>query len=181
MGVDLGGLNRLLDSLGVAAEEAARPAAQAAAQVLYDDVNANVAKLGRVTGNLAGAVYQAFSRDNSGPGRATYHISWNAKKAPHGHLVEYGFLQRYVLYRANDGTVRPMVRPGMDGQKKPGRKASQAVKDAYYVPLPGGPRQIPAHPFVRPAVAKFRQAAAAAETELLRYMNEGPLRAGGRA
>ena len=88
---DLSGFDRYLDELGEHAEEAARPAAQAAAQVLYDAVKRNVAGMGRRTGKLAGAIYQAYSEDQSAVGRATYHVSWNHKKAPHGHLLEWGF------------------------------------------------------------------------------------------
>lgn len=176
LNVDLSGFDRMIDQIATDAEEAARPAAQAASEVLYRVVKRNVAALGKVTGNLERSIYQVYSRDRSRRGRAVYHVSWNARKAPHGHLVEYGFLQRYVLYRANDGTVRPVVRPGMDGQKKPSRRASQATKDAYWIPLPGGPRQIPGKAFVRGATSAFGRASAAAEAELLRYINEGPLR-----
>lgn len=68
-------------------QEAARPAAQAGAQVLYGQVRINV-PVG--TGRLKSAIYQVFSQDFSGDGYATYHISWNKKKAPHGHLIEGG-------------------------------------------------------------------------------------------
>ncbi|WP_066339262.1 HK97-gp10 family putative phage morphogenesis protein [Azohydromonas lata] len=158
MKADIDSLLQAVGGMQERAEAAARPAAQAAAQVLYDAVRANVARIKKHTGNLDRAIYQAFSIDNSGPGRATYHISWNARRAPHGHLVEYGHMQRYVYYKGNDGQIRPMVRPGMDGTPKPKQRASQAVKDAYYVPLPGGPRLVAARPFIRPAVAKMGEA-----------------------
>lgn len=167
---DLSGLNALLDDLGTAAEAAARPAAQAASQVLYDEVRANVAKIGKKTGNLERSIYQAYSQDNSGAGRATYHVSWNAVKAPHGTLVEYGHLQRYRYYQTPDGKVRPMVRPGMQNKPRPGRRASQAVKDAYYVTLPT-PRQVAARPFLRPAASKFTQAIEAAKAELYKHLD----------
>ena len=163
LAADLSGLDAYLDQLGGRAEEAARPAAQAAAQVLYERVQMNVAGMGRATGNLASSIYQAYSASNSSPGGATYHVSWNARKAPHGHLLEYGWLQRY-RYRP-DG-MGPMVRPGMDGRKKPGRRATRAEKDAYYVTLPT-PRHIPGRAFVRSAAGSFPQAFKAAEDELL--------------
>lgn len=171
--MDTSSLDALLDELGDRAEAAVRPAAQAAAQVLYDEVKRNVASIRRVTGNLDGSIYQAYSQGNSAPGKATYHVSWNSKKAPHGWLVENGHMQRYMYYQDNQGRVRPMVRPGMDGKPRPGRRASQAQKDAYYVPLPGGPRHVAARPFVRPAQASFPKALDAAEAELLRRINEG--------
>jgi hypothetical protein len=35
-------------------------------------------------------VYQAFSKDNSGPNKAEYHVSWNYQKAPYGFMVHNG-------------------------------------------------------------------------------------------
>lgn len=166
---DLSGLNDLLSDLGERVELAARPAAQAGAQVLYDAVQRNVASIGRVTGNLASSIYQAYSRDHSGPGRATYHVSWNARRARHGHLVEYGYTQRYATYIGSDGRWHTAVRPEMRGKPRPPRSANQAVKDAYYVPLDQA-RQVAAKPFIRPAAALFDQAAAAATEVLLRTL-----------
>lgn len=162
--VDTSALDQLIAEMEGDVQEAIRPAAQAGAQVLYEQVQANVAGMGRVTGNLASSIYQAFSKDNSNESRAEYHVSWNHRKAPHGHLLEYGWLQRYV-YRP-DG-MGPMVRPGMDGTKKPGRHAPQSVKDAYYVTLPT-PKQIPGRAFVRSAQSAFDRAYQAAEAELIK-------------
>lgn len=143
--VNLGDLDAMLDEKAEVVEEAARPAAQAAAQVLYDEVRRNVASIGRKTGNLAASIYQAYSKDNSGPGRATYHVSWNAKKAPHGHLVEFGHIQKYKVVL----------------NKKTGRwltlKKHKLAK----------PIQRAAHPFVRPAINKLDQALEAAKAEML--------------
>jgi hypothetical protein len=172
VGVDLAGLDALFDQLGDQVEQAARPAAQAAAQVLYDEVKKNVQALGKKTGKLESSIYQAFSASNSSTGKATYQVSWNHKKAPHGWLIENGHLQRYRYYKRDDGQIRPMVRAGMEGKKKPARRASQAVKDAYYVTLPV-PIQVPAKAFVRRAIDKFPAAYAAAEAELLRRINGG--------
>lgn len=149
MSLDLSDLG--LDELVAGCEEAARPAAQAGAQVFYNRVKANVTKIGKVTGNLSSSIYQVYSRDNSGRGVAQYHVSWNQKKAPHGHLVEYGHAQRYVTYVDKRGQWRTLVRPEMAGKPKPKRRAPQAVKDAYYVPLKGGPRIVGARSFLRAA------------------------------
>ena len=171
--LDTGALNDIMDELGDAIEEAARPAAQAAAQVLYDEVNRNVASIGKVSGNLDASIYQAYSADNSGPGSATYHVSWNAKKAPHGHLIEYGHIQRYASYIGKDGKWHTAVRPEMRGKPKPKRRASQAEKDAYYVLRPGGPVQVPARSFVRKVASKFPLALDAAQAELLKRIAKG--------
>jgi hypothetical protein len=172
---DTSGLDALLDQLDEDAEAAVRPAAQAGAQVLYEEVRNNVRRLGRKTGNLFNAIYQAFSASNSGPGRATYHVGWrtsgNGVKAPHGHLLEYDHIQRYAAYIGRDGNWYTAVRPSMRGRPKPSRRASQAVKDAYYVPRKGGPQQIPGRRFVRNAASKFPQALEAAEAKLLEILN----------
>jgi HK97 gp10 family phage protein len=145
--IDVSGALAHADVVADASDEAARPAAQAATQVIYDRVKSNVARIKRHTGNLDRAIYQAFSADNSGPGRATYHVSWNAKKAPHGHLVEFGHLQRYEV----------------SFDKQTGRFITH--KDR---PL-AQPRQVGARPFVRPAVAVFERAMQAAQD---RYIAE---------
>lgn len=150
--VDTSGFESLLNDLGAAAEEAVRPAAQAGAQVLYDAVKANVSKIGRVSGNLATAIYQAYSQTNSGPLTATYHVSWNHTKAPHGGLVEFGHWQRYQVVMTAKGWVT-LKRPGSVGKKKPRRRASQAEKDAYYMPRSGGPVYVPGKAFMRSALA----------------------------
>lgn len=171
--VDLGGLDSLVDQLGAQAKEAIRPAAQAAAQVLYDAVRQNVKSIGRKTGNLESSIYQAYS-DKSTEQRAVYHVSWNARKASHGGLVEYGHIQRYVIYQRRDGKFITKIRPGMEGKKRPSRNASQATKDAYYVPL-AQPKQVAAKPFMRPAIDKFDAAAKAAELVLIsRLMGGAP-------
>lgn len=167
---DMAGLDVYIDALGDAVDKAVRPAAQAAAQVLYDQVKMNVAGLGKKTGNLANSIYQKYSPENSQDGkRATYHISWNASKAPHGHLVEYGYLQRYKYYQDDQGRVRPMVRPGMEGKKRPGRRASAAEKAAYYVTLPT-PIQVLGKAFVRRAAGSMDKALKAAEEELIKHL-----------
>lgn len=83
---------------------ATRPAAQAGAQVIYDRAKALVPTSSRAhkfygqnkvygpysPGTLRDAIYQAFSKDNSFRDVSTYHISWNADKAPYGGMVEFG-------------------------------------------------------------------------------------------
>jgi hypothetical protein len=170
LSVDLHAVEAMLQHLGNDIESAARPAAQAASQVLYDEMMRNIRGLGHATGNLESAGYQAYSKDNSGPGRATYHIAWNHRKAPHGQLVEFGYIQRYAVYVGKNGHWYTAVRPEARNRPKPKRRASQAVKDAYYVPL-ASPKQIPARSFVRRAAGKFNQAAEAGEATVMRLIH----------
>lgn len=145
---DMTGLNQYLDALGDAVEGAVRPAAQAGAQVLYDEVKRNVASIGKKTGNLAAAIYQVYSKNNSeDKKRATYHVSWNARKAPHGHLVEYGHIMRYRTVLITKGP----------------RKGQWVTIKSQ----PIAPKQVGARPFVRPAMGRFPQAVEAAQNVVL--------------
>jgi hypothetical protein len=138
----------MFDGMEADLQEAARPAAQAMAQVLYEAVRTNVSALGSKTGNLYASIYQAFSPENSGPGKATYHISWrtggSGVRAPHGHLVEFGHIQKYKVYL------------GKDGNWYTNKKAPLA-----------SPVQVAARPFIRPASAKFPEAIEAGTAVLL--------------
>lgn len=141
-------LQDYIASLGASVQEAIRPAAQAAAEVLYQAVRRNVQALGKHTGNLYNSIYQAYSEDKSGPGVATYHVSWRtaktgAPRAPHGHLVEFGHIQKYKVYL------------GKDGRWYTNKKAPLAT-----------PVQVPARPFIRPAAAYFPQAIEAAKKKI---------------
>lgn len=143
--VDTSGIDALLGQLGSDVDEAVRPAAQAGAQVLYDAVKQNVRALGRKTGNLDKAIYQVYSKALSNETKATYQVSWNAKKAPHGHLVESGYIQKFKVYM------------GKNGVWYTNKKAPLAQ-----------PRQVGARAFVRGAAAQFPRALDAIEAELLR-------------
>lgn len=168
---DVADLLRTLERDEQALVGAARPAAQAAAQVVYDCVQGNVAALGRVTGKLADSIYQVYSGDNSGPGHAVYHVSYNHRKAPHGFLVEYGHVQRYVTYIGSNGRFYTAIRPEMRGKPSPKRSASAAAKDAYYIPL-AAPKQVPAKPFIRSATRVFPQAVEAAREAIMKVLDE---------
>lgn len=164
-------ISDILDQLDALAQEAIRPLAQAATQVIYNRAKVNVQGLGKETGNLARSIYQYHSMEKSRPGlRAEYHVSWNHKKAPHGHLLEYGWIQRYEVRLVN-GHWKTLVRPSMRGKPKPGRRASQAEKDAYYMPRKGGPKQHLGRAFMRRAVDDAPAAVRAAADELQRRLD----------
>ena len=149
--MDLGGLQATLDAEREKIADAVRPAAQAGAQVLYEAVLRNAQALGGKTGNLVSGIYQAYSANNSEAGKsATYHVSWNARKAPHGHLVEFGYVKKYVSYQGKDG------------------RWYTAKKNGQPVPLPGGPRQVAGKAFVRRAQAQFDVAGDVMTAEFLR-------------
>ena len=93
----LGQLDAIADGLA----EAARPAAQAGAQVFYDTVRAKapVSTMAHSTkgklqtyqpGNLRDAVYQVYSVKRSHDALAAYEVSVNTKKAFYWRFVEFG-------------------------------------------------------------------------------------------
>lgn len=103
--MDLTGIFAALDQEVVDTQDDMRAAAQAGAQVYYDEARLLVPerKSARTykgktykPGALKAALYQVFSQDRSSKGRAVYHISWNARKAPHGHLIEFGHWTKRV-------------------------------------------------------------------------------------
>ena len=126
---DTGGLFAALDKMHAGLVAEVRPAAQAGAQVLYEEVKLRApvgkaphkSKSGRIIqpGALKASIYQVFSQDNSSATRSTYHISWNARKAPHGHLVEFG---------TRRAPAHPFLRPAYEAEKE---RALQAAKARY--------------------------------------------------
>lgn len=142
---DTGPLEDLMRGMADGVDKAIRPAAQAGAQVLVDEVQRNVNRIGKKTGNLARSIYQVYSLRNSTDKRAVYHVSWNARKAPHGHLIEYGHVQRFQVVI----------------DKRTGKWVTLKSR-------PIAPRQVGAKPFIRPARAKFDAALDAATVELMR-------------
>lgn len=152
-----------VDRLQSKITESIRPATQAGSQVIYEAVKQNVSNLKQYTGNLSRSIYQKYSPESSVDGQsALYRISWNARTAPHGGLVEFGHLIRYKYYQDENGKVRPMVRAGMEGKPKP---RSRAEKDAYYVTL-STPVQVPGKFFVKSAYDKLPEALEAVQNEI---------------
>jgi hypothetical protein len=143
---DTNAVTDFVDALREDVAAALRPAAQKGAQLLYEQVKANVAAIGGETGNLQSSIYQVFSEYKSTPNvSAEYHISWNGAKAPHGHLVEYGYIQRY--------------------QRVISRKTGKwiTLKNKRLAT----PKQIPPRAFIRRATAQFPAALQATETEFM--------------
>ena len=147
--LDVSAISDFVDALREDVAAALRPAAQAGAQLLYEQVKSNVAAIGSDTGRLQSSIYQVFSQYKSTPNvSAEYHISWNGAEAPHGHLVEYGHTQRFQTVIS----------------KKTGKWITLKKK-----PL-ATPKQVPPRSFVRKATAQFPAALQAAETEFLQRL-----------
>lgn len=120
--------NEQLDALQAKLEEAVRPAAQAGAQVLYDEARLRVPVSLKAhgykgnpgiykPGNLKAAIYQVYSKDNSSDTKATYQISFNKDKAFYGRFVEFGTAKL---------AAKPFLRPSYDAKKQTALEASKA-------------------------------------------------------
>ena len=109
---DLSAFEDLMREVVGAAEDAVRPAAFEGAKVIYQ-ATIQVTPIGDrghwftgseggkgrywfPAGTLRNSIYHAFSKDHSGPGFATYHVSWNYKKAPYAYMVHNGHRKRNV-------------------------------------------------------------------------------------
>lgn len=81
------------------------PGAAAMARVFYHEARAQAAKHTK-SGALHDAIYRVYDKgDSAAYDQAIYRISWNHRKAPHGHLIEFG-TSRAPAY--------PFIRPAFD-------------------------------------------------------------------
>lgn len=116
-----------LDMLGgVLATHLARSMAVAGGKVIRDEAKLLAPK---DSGLLSSAIYLAFKDERSNESQVTYRVTWSAKKAPHGHLLEFGHWQYYATYKGADGEWHTNRSQPLDA-----------------------PRWVPAHPFLRPAL-----------------------------
>lgn len=134
------GLERLL---GPARVSLARSMAVAGGEVLRDEAKARV---NTHNGVLADALYLAFRENRSTDKEVQYAVTWNKRKAPHGHLIEFGHWQIYAVVRKPDGTYVTDKR----------RKLAS-------------PKWVPAYPFLRPA---FEAASARAQAAMIKRGRE---------
>lgn len=82
-----------------------RTGSAAAARVLYEEARRRCPVK---TGLLKSSIYRVLSESESKPGRVVYHVSWNVRKAPHGHFIEFG---------TSKAAARPFLRPAYESAK----------------------------------------------------------------
>lgn len=94
--------------LGAAKEPIARAMGVAMGQVVRDEAKLRVplgTQLGGslTPGLLRDSIYLAYDerRNVLNPNRYRYVVSWNSKRAPHGHLIEFGHWMPY-FYATDD-------------------------------------------------------------------------------
>lgn len=130
-----------LDRLDEAKESIARSMGAAMGESVRDEAKARVPVGTAIDGSkfpglLRSAIYVAYDnrRNVLNPDVYRYVVSWNAKKAPHGHLLEFGHWMVYEYDTdglGNFWTIKPL-------RKLPVRK------------------WIPAHPFIGPAFSAMQ-------------------------
>ncbi len=144
--VDLSGALSGLAALDQVKYQLARSMAVAGGSLIRDEAKVR-APVGKAEEDLTGggsirpgalreAIYLAFRDRESTDRRVKYTVSWNAKKAPHGHLIEFGHWQPFSVVLTKGGWRTRATGKG-------GRAKGVARR--------GGPKWIPAIPFLRPA------------------------------
>lgn len=136
---DMRGVFAGLDKLGGdIATHLARSMGVAGGQVLRDE-----AKLFAPveSGLLKSAIYLAYKENKSSKEQVTYSVTWNAKKAPHGHLVEFG---HWRYNKIINGYPQKSLKPGLTKGNGPQDHEGPGALDK--------PVWMPAHPFLRPAI-----------------------------
>ena len=134
--IDLKRFKTALDEKQAQIQAATRPAAQAGVQVIYDQARLNVPVSGKghwfhgtsfkkngqkywfTSGSLRDSIYQVFSQDKSNAHKATYHVSWNRKKAPYAWMVELG---------TSRAAARPFLAPAIAGKADEARREMRRV------------------------------------------------------
>ena len=99
------------------------------------------------SGLLAASIYLVFDAKASTKSNYVYGISWNASKAPHGHLIEFGHW-RYNIFL--NGRWQRSLLPGLTKGKGPQDHGG----DGALKP----PEWVRARPFLRPTLDTQRQA-----------------------
>lgn len=92
-----------LDKLGSSIKYSlARSMAVAGGKVVRDEARARAPR--RDMSTLANAIYLAYRDGLSTEARVVYSVTWNSRKAPHGHLIEFGHWRINKVERQPDGT-----------------------------------------------------------------------------
>lgn len=133
--LDFSGWDKAFNLLeGPFKESLARRMATAGGRLIRDEAKTIAAtrkadrKFSAPRGLLASAIYLSHSDKLTTDTMFVYSVSWNAKKAPHGHLAEFGHNNYYKLIQIN------------------GQWRTTKIKRE------GGPKRVPGTPFLRPAI-----------------------------
>lgn len=120
---DMGDVEDGLEKLGEHVYDVSRAMGAAVGIAMRNEAKQQAPKK---SGKLASAVYVAFDDDSTST-KIVYSVSWNRKKAPHGHLLEFGHWMTYEV-----------------AQNAKGQWFTTKEKRAT-------PKWVSPHPFLRPA------------------------------
>jgi len=115
---------------GPAKESLARRMSVAGGRVLRDEA---VLLAPILSGRLKNAIYVAHNKKISSEYQQVYSVSWNRIKAPHGHLVEFGYYQRYLTVKINGNVYSIKSKPLATPIRIPG---SAFLRRAFDAKLP---------------------------------------------
>lgn len=149
---DVSGVLAGLDKLsGEMATHLARSMCVAGGKVLRDEAKL----LAPVeSGLLRSSIYLAYKDDKSTKNNVTYSVTWNSKKAPHGHLVEFG---HWRYNKIVNGYPQKSLRVGLKRGKGPQDHVGPGALEH--------PVWEAANPFLRPALDSASPRAQAAMIE----------------
>lgn len=126
--VDLKSAFAGLDALGgTVAKSLLRSMLVAGGKVYRDEAQLLAPKK---SGLLASSIYLAHKDGKSKGDLEVYSVTWNSKKAPHGHLVEFGHWDKAQLHYT---PAHPFLRPAYEGASV---RAQTAMFDRAKVRLP---------------------------------------------
>lgn len=113
MDLDLGEIEKIFRKLSDPERIAhvARSTALAGAKVLREEAKVRAPK---DEGTLRDSIYVAYAESDSTEILKTYTVSWNTKKAPHGHLIEFGHWLVIGANRIRWVQPYPFLRPAYD-------------------------------------------------------------------
>lgn len=126
-GVDVSGVLAGLDKLSNSSlTSLARSMAVAGGTVFRDEAKRQAPV---EDGVLRDSIYLAYKDGKSTEDSVIYSVTWNSKKSPHGHLLEFGHWQPYRVVKLPNGdwfttkeklaspkwtSARPFMRPALD-------------------------------------------------------------------
>lgn len=141
-------------------EHLPRSMAVAGGQVVRDEAKSRAPKK---SGLLAKSIYVAYADKRSRPddGLAVYSVAWNTRKAPHGHLIEFG---HWRYNKIVDGQPQKSLINGKRRGRGPQDHGGPGALDK--------PVWVPANPFMRPAYD------ATAKTAVQAMLDRGQVRLG---
>jgi HK97 gp10 family phage protein len=131
-GLDISEWASALDQLGSLRVSLARSMAVAGGTILRDEAKRNAPV---DTGLLRDSIYLAYKDGLSNEAQIVYSVTWNSKKAPHGHLIEFG---HWHVQGGKGGEktsftpAQPFLRPAFD--QMPRAKAAMIERGRERLP-----------------------------------------------